>query len=410
MKTAVIVCCCAAALILTVFLIYLIRLCHNKRKQKKLKEFGDSAFDKVLPAKKDLQSAEAGSTINNSPLKLNFMTMMSRIATMPKTPLGPKTPGVPQTPRTARFLNFGRRVSYSDKVEAEDDDREVLRDVSRASYASSIPSVPNVNSGMQMKPFRQDSTASAYSQPDKPDPATNILSRESSTKSTASSRPTLTTGSVKVDQPKVRDIGSSMSVGNSTAVQSVATSTYSESLESTLPSEGRKSSNKKSVSSAMRAARVKSQSAQVSEWSDTASMMSQESSKTSKSGKSNKSKQVGVSWERTPSIASSSGDNRSLAGSLHDLQSDQDARETLQLPEDLLRKQKEAAERWSRTTSSAPSSSKSSVTASENLDKQDDPQKRESSASASSSGSNMRRLDSVMGQLNFDDSNSKWVK
>lgn len=99
MKTAVIVCSALAAVVLVLFVFYLLRLYHARRRQKRLKEFSDAAFDKVIPA----QKAKGP----KSPKKTQFKQMMSRFTLGPRTPGLPKTPGLPPTtPKTARFFNF----------------------------------------------------------------------------------------------------------------------------------------------------------------------------------------------------------------------------------------------------------------------------------------------------------------
>ena len=96
MRNAVIACSALAAVVLVLFSIYLLRLCHARRRQKRLKEFSDAAFDKVIPSQKP-----------KSPKKMQFKRMMSRITLGAKTPGIPKTPGLPpNTPKTARFFNF----------------------------------------------------------------------------------------------------------------------------------------------------------------------------------------------------------------------------------------------------------------------------------------------------------------
>lgn len=110
MKGAVIACSCLAGVILLCFSIYLLRLWLYKRKERKLREFGDEAFDKVVPtASKGDSKADANGL--TTPLKLNFKNMVARMTiALPKTP---RTPGMvekmPSTPLTARFWNFGKR-------------------------------------------------------------------------------------------------------------------------------------------------------------------------------------------------------------------------------------------------------------------------------------------------------------
>lgn len=131
MKTEVIVCSCLAAVILVAFIAYLLRMCYNKRKTKRMKEFGDTAFDKVIPTKKELASRSSTGLI--TPMKLNFKHMMSRLTTaLPKTPglpRTPRTPGMaemPTTPLTARFWTFGKRDSKKLTDIAEGDETESL--------------------------------------------------------------------------------------------------------------------------------------------------------------------------------------------------------------------------------------------------------------------------------------------
>ena len=103
MKGAVIGCSVLAAIILVIFVTYLLRLCHARRRQKKLKAFSDEAFDKVMAAKQPKSA---------SPKKTQFKRMMTRITLGPKTPGVPKTPGAPvATPKTARFFTFGMTFS-----------------------------------------------------------------------------------------------------------------------------------------------------------------------------------------------------------------------------------------------------------------------------------------------------------
>ena len=94
-RGAVIACSLLAALIFVIFVTYLLRLCHRKRQQARLKTFSDAAFDKIQPAQK-------------SPRKTTFKRLMSRLSlAIPKTPgLGPGTPKTPKTPKAALMRHF----------------------------------------------------------------------------------------------------------------------------------------------------------------------------------------------------------------------------------------------------------------------------------------------------------------
>lgn len=133
MKGAVIACVCLAALILTGFIAYLLRVCYNKRKVKKLKEFNDSAFDKVIPTKRESNSEKFGSGLA-APLKLNLRNMMARITeAVPRTPRTPRTPGMaepPSTPLTARFWAFRKSDTKKLKTITEGDETEALAEKS----------------------------------------------------------------------------------------------------------------------------------------------------------------------------------------------------------------------------------------------------------------------------------------
>lgn len=194
----------------------------------------------------------------------------------------------------------------------------------------------------------------------------------------------------------------------------------------------------------------------VGEWSDRASMISQESRKSTKSSKNTKetaarSRSASISEVENASIRDSnssirdsnlpresrrtkstgsrsrlnSGTSSDFEGSL----SESEQRETIQFPDELKAKQREASERFSVASSAASSTMDKSTgrmqelfkTATENLhqsnkgisnaeeevDDAADDTKRASGVTVSSNSSNMRRLDSVIGQLEFDEMMSR---
>lgn len=138
MRGAVIACSCLAGIILICFSLYLLRLWLTKRKERRIREFGDSAFDKVVPTASERDSAPRTNASCTTPMKLNFRSIVGRLTiALPKTPgfpKTPKTPGqaekMPSTPLTARFWTFGKRDTKKLSMISQGDESEYLAEKS----------------------------------------------------------------------------------------------------------------------------------------------------------------------------------------------------------------------------------------------------------------------------------------
>lgn len=510
-RGAVIACTVLATILLLCFGLYLLRLWHDKRKHQKMRQYGDTAFDEVVPTKKkrDSNNTSNGGGGGGTPMKLNFKNMVARLTLpMPKTPIFPRTPRTPRTPGlaeklpstplTARFWTIGRRDTKKLSIIEKDDETEYLAEKmvrfdptpggdlrkksmisQRSAFCQDHHTHLRAIEADGIRHSRGDSMMSNYSDYNSYKSATsqNSTPRPGSVTSVASagSREILTTGSVKVDQPKLQEAkrvdslrtsggafaltayeparrGSQASVASQETASSMNNSAGSQ---ASLSDQGLSNSLTKSLPPAPR---IRSQSAKVSEWNDRASVASQEPRKSTRSSKSvrtsaMKSRSASMSEVETISDRSSSvpGDStmseksakrskstasaryRVTSGAGSDYEgslSDSEQRETIQFPEELQAKQREASTRFS-AASSAPSTStmdKSSgrmqdlfQTATQNLrssvsrkqsavdDDNDaaDEQKRVSGVTVSSNSSNLRRLDSVIGQLEFDEMMSR---
>lgn len=296
---------------------------------------------------------------------------------------------------------------------------------------------------------RCDSVASNYSDFDSYKSATsqNATPRPGSVASFASSRSkeTLTTGSVIVDQPKLREakrVDSVRPAASSASYEPARRGSQSRVDSQELPS---------SLSKSLPAARAKSQSVKVGEWNDRSSVFSQESRKSTKSVKSSKESMPRIrsaimsevetslvrgitlagdnnatahANKRTKSTSSRSRLNSGAGSDFEGSLSDSEQRETIQFPDELRDKQRQVSERFSVTSSSDSSTMDKSTgriqdlfkTATRNLDEskrrtigseetdgESEDHKRASGVTVSSDSSNLRRLDSVIGQLEFDE-------
>jgi hypothetical protein len=261
----------------------------------------------------------------------------------------------------------------------------------------------------QLEKNRRDSTESTYSEFDSyaaPRPSQD-LTRVPSYGSTSSLKDTISTGSVRVDVPKVRNLtrGSSMHSNAPSLVGSV-----SEWPEDTIVKRG----TMQVPPAVRRAARAKSQHALISTWSDTASVVSTNTESNSRSSSGNrKSSRSGRSRSRSNSRADSGYDISTTA-------EEPDQRETLRLPGDLVQKQREAVERYSSASRGGSSTGTASRNGGESTGTpyapagiatpdqyQEALRKRGSAVTVNTSASKMRRLDSVIGQLDFDDTTSR---
>lgn len=278
---------------------------------------------------------------------------------------------------------------------------------------------------------RCDSLASSYSEFDSyksasSEASSTTTSRPASVASNASSQATLVTGTVKAERPKL---------SRSSRVNSVSASVTEPVRRDSQASVKSESVPESRASTARSIPRAQSQYASVGEWSESVTRESQDMKKASKSRKSRSSSMSEVETNSTPRRSQSKSRTRSRtasrAGSSRpgsdyegDL-SESEQRETLYLPEDLKVKQREAAERLS-VASSAPSSTMEHSTsrmkqlfdtataglrspARVDNASEGDASARESVATVSSNSSNLRRLDSVIGQLEFDEMMSAYV-
>lgn len=295
---------------------------------------------------------------------------------------------------------------------------------------------------------RRESVASNYSDFDSYKAASSHTTtpRPGSVASVTSSmsRETLVTGSVKVEQPKLREAKRVDSITPLTS--SVEHAPVRRSSQASIKSQDLTSGHSRS----MPEARVKSQSVKVSEWSDRASVISQESriSKSTKSVRETAPRSRSASMSeaenrsgrddtsardsriprdsrRTKSGRSKARLNSAMNSDYQGSISDSDQRETIQFSEEMKAKQRETGARFSHASSSRSSTMEKSAgrmqnlfkTATEGLsdsnktildeangdeDVSRDPG-RASGVTVSSESSNLRRLDSVIGQLEFDE-------
>lgn len=267
------------------------------------------------------------------------------------------------------------------------------------------------------------------------------------------SKETLTTGVVKVDRPKLREakrVDSMRPTSSSLPLRPVQRSSQDSLVEGAdLPA---------SLPKSLPTARVRSQSAKVAEWNERISVLSQESGKSDHSTKNTKehmsanrvrsastgrvdsssvrdsslSMRDSTLCQESRSTGSTGFRSRLTSGAGSDYEgslSDFEQRETIQFPEELTVKQREASERLSEASSTASStmlhstgtmqalfntadatrreSNQEVPDAAEEVDEAVEDVKRVSCVTVSSNSSNLRRLDSVIGQLEFDEMMSR---
>lgn len=243
--------------------------------------------------------------------------------------------------------------------------------------------------------------------------------------SVASSKGTITTGSVKVERPKLREPSRGVSV------QSLKVAV----VEPSRPNSQASIQSSEVAPSARAGGRITGQHAKVSELGDRVAHTSRGSLEST--GRSVKVRSSSMSEVETGSLTGNERESRQKASirsrsnsqirassirassSVGDEEEALNQRATDELPEELKLKQREVAARIS-VASSAPSSTMEHSTsrmkklfesASDNArlsvsseaEKLDDTKARASVATVSSNSSNLRRLDSVIGQLEFDE-------
>lgn len=123
-RIATIVCSILAGLIFIAFLAYLLKLCLRRRQARRLREFNDTAFDKVLVSK-------------DGPKKLRLTKVLRRV-----TLLMPKTPGTPRSPWTPPKTPLFRRPSSRKSATAST--RDSIRSSKAYSEKPPIPSIPSL--------------------------------------------------------------------------------------------------------------------------------------------------------------------------------------------------------------------------------------------------------------------------
>lgn len=247
--------------------------------------------------------------------------------------------------------------------------------------------------------------------------------------SVASSKGTITTGSVKVERPKLREPSRGVSV------QSLKVAV----VEPSRPNSQASIQCSEVAPSARAGGRSTGQHAKVSELGDRVAHTSRGSLESSleSSGRSVKVRSSSMSEVETGCLTGSERESRQKASirsrsnsqsrasnirassSVGDEEEALDQRATVELPEELKLKQREVAARISVASSATSSTMEHSTSrmkklfesASDNTrlsvsseaEKLDDTKARASVATVSSNSSNLRRLDIVIGQLEFDE-------